>query len=91
MAGALAGVRIVETAGLGPAPFAAMMLADHGADVIRVERPGVSGGPGTPPETNILLRSRRALTMDINHAQGPGVMRARSPGGRSAGGNSGPA
>ena len=39
MAGPLAGLRIVEFAGIGPAPFAAMMLADHGAEVIRVERP----------------------------------------------------
>jgi hypothetical protein len=38
MAGALEGIRIVELAGIGPAPFAGMMLADHGATVIRVER-----------------------------------------------------
>ena len=36
----LKGIRIVELAGLGPAPFAAMMLADHGAEVIRIERDG---------------------------------------------------
>ena len=40
MTGPLAGIRIVEFAGLGPAPFAAMLLADFGADVIRIERPG---------------------------------------------------
>jgi alpha-methylacyl-CoA racemase len=39
MAGALAGIRVIELAGIGPAPFAGMMLADHGADVIRIERP----------------------------------------------------
>ncbi|MEM9749995.1 MAG: CoA transferase, partial [Pseudomonadota bacterium] len=44
MAGALDGLRIIEFAGIGPGPFAAMMLADHGADVIRIDRPG----PGSP-------------------------------------------
>ena len=37
MAGPLAGLRIIELAGIGPGPFAAMMLADHGAEVIRIE------------------------------------------------------
>lgn len=40
MSGPLAGLRIVEIAGLGPTPFAAMALADMGAEVVRVERPG---------------------------------------------------
>ena len=40
MAGPLSGVRIIEMAGIGPGPFAGMMLADHGAEVIRVDRPG---------------------------------------------------
>ena len=43
MPGPLHGLRIIEFAGLGPGPFACMMLADHGATVIRIERPG-----GTP-------------------------------------------
>ena len=43
MPGPLSGVRIVELAGIGPGPFAAMLLADLGADVVRVDRPG---GPG---------------------------------------------
>ncbi|HEY8985980.1 MAG TPA: CoA transferase, partial [Streptomyces sp.] len=38
--GPLAGVRVVELAGIGPGPFAAMLLADLGADVVRVDRPG---------------------------------------------------
>lgn len=38
--GPLAGMRIIELAGIGPGPFAGMMLADHGAEVIRIERPG---------------------------------------------------
>ena len=40
MSGPLKGIRIIEFAGIGPGPFAGMMLADHGAEVIRIERPG---------------------------------------------------
>ncbi len=44
--GPLAGIRVIELGGIGPAPFCAMMLADMGADVVRVERQG--GGPALP-------------------------------------------
>lgn len=60
--GPLKDVRIVELAGLGPAPFAAMMLADHGADVIRVDRPGAWANPHDP-----LLRSRKSVTLDLKN------------------------
>jgi alpha-methylacyl-CoA racemase len=60
MAGPLAGLRIVELAGIGPAPFCGMMLADHGAEVIRVDRPGAAPAPWDP-----LLRSRRSVTLDL--------------------------
>ena len=60
MAGPLAGLKIVEMAGLGPGPFAAMMLADHGAEVVRVERAGMIGVPNDP-----LLRSRRSVSLDL--------------------------
>jgi alpha-methylacyl-CoA racemase len=60
MAGPLSGLKIVEMAGLGPGPFAAMMLADHGADVIRVERAGMIGVPNDP-----LLRNRRSISLDL--------------------------
>ena len=63
MAGPLAGLKIVEMAGLGPGPFAAMMLADHGAEVIRVERAGMIGVPNDP-----LLRSRRSISVDLKKA-----------------------
>src|SRR6202011_5898016 len=46
MPGTLAGLRIIEIAGVGPGPFAAMMLADHGAEVIRIERVGVDPDQG---------------------------------------------
>jgi alpha-methylacyl-CoA racemase len=68
----LKGIRIVELAGLAPAPFAAMMLADHGAEVVRVERAGWS--PPIPPEKDILRRNRsEILALDLkdpaDHAQ----------------------
>jgi alpha-methylacyl-CoA racemase len=65
MAGPLHGIRIVEMAGLGPGPFAAMMLADHGADVIRVERAGMIAIPNDP-----LLRSRRSISLDLKQPAG---------------------
>lgn len=62
----LQGFRIVELAGIGPGPFAGMMLADHGAEVIRIERPGQGpAGPEIPPARDILLRSRRRMQMDL--------------------------
>ncbi len=68
--GPLKGLRIVEIAGLGPAPFAAMMLADMGADVIRIDRPG---GPPLrigDPRKEILNRGRRSLTLDLKTPRG---------------------
>jgi alpha-methylacyl-CoA racemase len=60
----LAGIRIVEFAGLAPAPFAAMMLADHGAEVIRIERAGEV--PPVPPDKEVLRRGRaEILALDL--------------------------
>ncbi|HEV2865170.1 MAG TPA: CaiB/BaiF CoA-transferase family protein [Allosphingosinicella sp.] len=60
----LKGIRIVELAGLAPAPFAAMMLADHGAEVVRIERAGWT--PPILPEKDILRRNRaEILTLDL--------------------------
>jgi len=70
LAGPLAGLTIVEMAGLGPGPFAAMMLADHGAAVIRVERAGMIGVPNDP-----LLRSRRSISLDLKKAEAVAVVR----------------
>ena len=64
--GPLKGYRIIEIAGIGPAPFACMMLADLGADVIRLERPtGPRGLDGVP--ANVLNRSRRSVGIDLKH------------------------
>ena len=70
MAGPLSGLKIVEMAGLGPGPFAAMMLADHGAEVIRVERAGMIGVPNDP-----LLRSRRSVSLDLKQDAASQVVR----------------
>jgi alpha-methylacyl-CoA racemase len=67
--GALEGIRIVELAGLGPGPFAAMMLADHGAEVVRVERAGHR--PAIPADKDILNRSRAAtIAVDLKSEAG---------------------
>ena len=70
MAGPLSGLTIIEMAGLGPGPFAAMMLADHGAEVIRVERAGMIGVPNDP-----LLRNRRSIALDLKREEHRGVVR----------------
>ena len=75
MAGALEGIRIIELAGLAPAPFAAMMLADHGAEVIRIERAGQR--PPIPADKDILRRSRAdILTLDLKSGEGIEKIRA---------------
>lgn len=70
MAGALQGVTIVEMAGLGPGPFSAMMLADHGARVIRVERPGNLAVPNDP-----LTRNRESIALDLRQDEGRALVR----------------
>ena len=71
MSGPLTGYRIIEIAGIGPGPFAAMMLADMGAEVIRVERAQAVRGPA--PETpgwDVLQRGRRNVALDLKHPDG---------------------
>ena len=70
MAGPLKGIRIVEMGGIGPAPFAAMMLADHGAEVIRVERAGMIGFENDP-----LRRSRRSIALDLKKPEACEIVR----------------
>ncbi|WP_241383747.1 CaiB/BaiF CoA transferase family protein [Rhodococcus sp. CH91] len=66
-AGPLSGIRIVELAGLGPAPFAAMMLADLGAEVVRVDRPGRRP---QRPHTDVLNRNRSHVVLDLKKPEG---------------------
>jgi alpha-methylacyl-CoA racemase len=62
--GPLRGVRVVELAGIGPGPHAATLLADIGADVVRVERPGGAASAGGR-ETDLLTRGRPSVAMDL--------------------------
>ena len=75
MTGPLAGYRIIEIAGIGPGPFAAMLLADMGAEVIRVERAAAARGPAPDrPHVDVTLRGRRNLAIDLKHPDGVGVL-----------------
>ena len=65
----LDGVRVIELAGIGPAPFCAMMLADHGAEVIRIDRPGGSDPLAQDQRRDVLLRSRRSITLDLKQPE----------------------
>ena len=70
MAGPLAGITIIEFAGIGPGPFCAMMLADHGAEVIRIERPG-----GRLDPRDALSRNRKSIILNTKTPDGLTVAR----------------
>ena len=71
MSGPLDGIRIVELAGLGPAPFAGMMLADAGADIIRIDRwERATYPPHTEPHVDLMNRGRRSVAVDLKHPDG---------------------
>ncbi len=71
MTGPLGGVRIIELQGIGPGPFCGMMLADMGAEVIRVDRAAnVPEEPDDRPPLDILARSRRSIGVDLKHPEG---------------------
>jgi len=72
--GPLAGLRVVELAGIGPGPYAAMLLADMGADVISVERPGERSSVVTPAR-DVLRRNRRSIIVDLRRPEGTAVVR----------------
>jgi alpha-methylacyl-CoA racemase len=71
MSGPLEGVRLVELAGLGPAPFAGMMLADAGADIIRIDRFDKASYPAAEgPNPDLMVRGRRSVAVDLKHSDG---------------------
>jgi alpha-methylacyl-CoA racemase len=75
MSGPLDGFRIVELAGIGPGPFACMMLADMGADVVRIDRlDGRRDAWASGPETDFLGRGRRSVAVDLKHPDGAAVV-----------------
>ncbi len=65
--GPLAGIRVIEMAGLGPGPFCAMMLSDLGAEVVRIDRLRLKGGGD---RANVLSRGRRSLALDLKSPAG---------------------
>jgi len=73
--GVLSGLRIVEMAGIGPAPFAGMTLADHGADVLRIDRlaPSGLGIVDAEPELDPLGRGKRSVALDLQKPAGAGA------------------
>jgi alpha-methylacyl-CoA racemase len=73
--GPLAGIRVVELAGLGPAPFAGMLLADLGAEVVRVERPDAGPLRVGDPRFDLLNRGKRAIVVDLKHESGAATVR----------------
>ena len=71
MAGPLSGYRIIEIAGIGPGPFAAMLLSDMGAEVIRVERAqAVRSTNPAGPSNDVLNRGRRNIAIDLKNPDG---------------------
>ncbi|HEY6796123.1 MAG TPA: CaiB/BaiF CoA-transferase family protein [Kineosporiaceae bacterium] len=74
--GPLAGVKVVELAGIGPAPHAAMLLGDLGADVVRVERPRGGLPFGAGPGRDHLLRNRRSVVADLKRPADRGLVLA---------------
>src|ERR1700677_4857653 len=67
--GPLSGVRVVELAGIGPGPFCGMLLADLGAEVIRVDRP-TGNSPDLPPTRDVAGRGKRSVVVDLKDERG---------------------
>jgi alpha-methylacyl-CoA racemase len=69
--GPLDGIKMSELTGIGPGPFAAMMLSDMGAEILRVDRPeSVSGNDPNEPSLDLLARGRRSVAVDLKHPEG---------------------
>jgi alpha-methylacyl-CoA racemase len=77
--GPLAGIKVVELAGIGPGPFCGMLLSDLGADVLRIERPAhraVDLGLPTPREFDLLVRGRHSIVVDLKSAAGVAALKS---------------
>lgn len=74
--GPLAGLKVVEIGSIGPGPFCAMLLADLGADVIRVDRTSGAAlvGPNADFRTEVMHRGRRSVAVDLKHPRGREVV-----------------
>jgi len=74
MSGPLSGVRVLEIGGIGPGPFAGMLLADMGAEVIRVDRPGASLPLPLPPEHDLANRGKHTVALDLKSPAAMGAL-----------------
>jgi alpha-methylacyl-CoA racemase len=75
VSGPLDGVRLIELAGLGPAPFAGMMLADAGADIIRIDRINRAVyPPNQEAHVDLMNRGRRSVAVDLKNPEGVGLV-----------------
>ena len=74
--GPLHGIRVLELGGIGPGPFAAMLLGDMGADVVRIDRPGDTPLFPGKPEQNLLHRNKRSVSLNLRDDQGQHRARA---------------
>jgi alpha-methylacyl-CoA racemase len=72
--GPLEGLRVIELQGIGPGPFCAMMLADMGAEVIRVDRTGAAGGLPRAERYDLLARGRRSIRLDLKSPEGKEIL-----------------
>jgi alpha-methylacyl-CoA racemase len=73
--GPLAGITVIEIAGIGPGPYCGMLLADLGADVIRIDRAqAVKGGDPASPPADLLARGRRSVGVDLKNPDGVEVV-----------------
>jgi alpha-methylacyl-CoA racemase len=70
LSGPLQGFKIIELAGIGPGPFAGMMLSDMGAEVLRVDRAQAVREDGRPPVHDVLGRGRKSVGVDLKHPEG---------------------
>jgi alpha-methylacyl-CoA racemase len=77
--GPLHGITVIEFAGIGPGPFAAMLFADMGAEVVRIERKRRGAAPVEPaqprPFRRAASRGRRAVTLDLKRPPGAAALR----------------
>ncbi|WP_406118712.1 CaiB/BaiF CoA transferase family protein [Streptomyces sp. NBC_00989] len=73
-AGPLSGCRVVELGGIGPGPFAGMLLADLGAEVVRVDRPERAHEPDAGGPADVLNRGKRSVVLDLKHPAGPATL-----------------
>lgn len=70
MAGPLSGYKVIELAGIGPGPFAGMMLTDMGAEVLRVDRAAAVRPNASAPVSDVLARGRRSVAVDLKNPDG---------------------